>query len=104
MKRKMVAWIMTTVMGVSLLAGCGSSGETTSTATEQESAEEAQDTSETADSSETAEAAETGTAQSAYGDVTANGDYNFYVIVKVRAPISGGRQFRERKMRLRYLE
>lgn len=82
MKRKMVAWIMTTVMGVSLLAGCGSSGETTSMATEQESTEEAQDTSETADSSETAEAAETGTAQSAYGDVTANGDYNFYVIVK----------------------
>lgn len=79
MKRKMVAWIMTAVMGVSLLAGCSSSGDSAATTSEQSATSETEDVSETTEASETAEEE---TAQSAYGDVTANGEYNFYVIVK----------------------
>ncbi len=75
MKRKMVALLMTVIMAGSLLAGCGGSGEKTSGAedTEQDS---------TAQNGDEPEMAQTETSKSAYGDVTANEEYNFQIIVK----------------------
>ena len=90
MKRKMLAVILTGMMTVSLLAGCGNAAaeETSAEAAEEEApAEEetaAEATGEEA-SEETGEeeaSAEAGTGKSAYGDVVAKDNYNLYVIVK----------------------
>ena len=83
MKRKMLAVLLTGMMAVSLLAGCGNTAadETAAEAvTEEAPAEEEAAPEETPEES-TEEAAES-TGKSAYGDVTAKENYNFYVIVK----------------------
>lgn len=73
MKRKVAALLMTTVMAFSLLAGCGGSGEGTS-------AVEDADQDSTVENANETETTQTG--KSAYGDVTANEEYNFQIIVK----------------------
>lgn len=90
MKRKMLAVILTGMMTVSLLAGCGNAAaeETSAEAAEEEApAEEetaAEATGEEAseENGEEEASAEAGTGKSAYGDVVAKDNYNLYVIVK----------------------
>lgn len=90
MKRKMLAAILTGMMTVSLLAGCGNAAaeETSAEAAEEEAPAE-EETAAEATGEEASEekgeeeaSAEAGTGKSAYGDVVAKDNYNLYVIVK----------------------
>lgn len=90
MKRKMLAAILTGMMTVSLLAGCGNAAaeETSAEAVEEEAPAE-EETAAEVTGEETSEekgeeeaSAEAGTGESAYGDVVAKDNYNLYVIVK----------------------
>ena len=74
MKRKMLAVVLAGSMTLSMLAGCGGAKADTTTT-------EPAATESSADASAGTEAAEA-TGKSAYGDVTANGNYNFQIIVK----------------------
>ena len=74
MKRKMLAVVLAGSMALSMLAGCGGAKADTTTT-------EPAATESSADASAGTEAAEA-TGKSAYGDVTANGNYNFQIIVK----------------------
>lgn len=87
MKRKMLAMLLTGMMAVSLLAGCGNAAqETASEAAPEEASEDDAEEEETKTQEEQAgdgaEAAAEGSGKSAYGDVTAKENYNLYVIVK----------------------
>lgn len=90
MKRKMLAAILTGMMTVSLLGGCGNAAaeETSAEAAEEEAPAE-EETAAEATGEEASEekgeeeaSAEAGTGKSAYGDVVAKDNYNLYVIVK----------------------
>ena len=80
MKRKFFAVVMAGAMLASMMAGCGSTQESSKTESKTEESSGAS-TEGSEDSSSEASSAE-GTGTSAYGDVTANGEYNFQVIVK----------------------
>ena len=87
MKRKMLAVLLTGMMTVSLLAGCGNAAvdETAAAAAEEVPAEEEaapEEASEESGSAEEETAAKESAGKSAYGDVAAKENYNFYVIVK----------------------
>lgn len=83
MKKQFLATLLAATMTLALMTGCGSTASDETAGTQESEAAEAGQDSGAASGEEETAASEEGTAtQSAYGNVVANGEYNFTIIVK----------------------